>query len=154
MPGGLASKVGWEYFPVAFAGRLPYAMMIVGVLTLVATLRGSVAEAGLSAAAAGLGTAIAGPASGVLADRLGQRVVLLALAARQHPRRPPGWSLLGYAGAPLAALLRGEPRARRIHPAGGAVLEVAAGGRRRRGALRGDALAGRVARAELRVGDG
>ena len=102
--GALASKVGWEYFPVAFAGRLPYAMMIVGVLTLVATLRGSVAEAGLSAAAAGLGTAIAGPGSGVLADRLGQRVVLLALAAVSI-LASAGLVLLGYAGAPLAALL-------------------------------------------------
>ncbi len=42
----LATKVGWEYFPVAFVGRLPFAMMVVRVLTLVATLRGSVAEGG------------------------------------------------------------------------------------------------------------
>ena len=100
----MASKVGWEYFPVAFAGRLPYAMMIVGVLTLVATLRGSVAEAGLSAAAAGLGTAIAGPATGVIADRLGQRIVLLALAALSI-LASAGLVVLGYAGAPLTALL-------------------------------------------------
>ena len=89
---------------MAFAGRLPYAMMIVGVLTLVATLRGSVAEAGLSAAAAGLGTAITGPASGVLADRLGQRVVLLVLAAVSI-LAAAGLVLLGYAGAPLVSLL-------------------------------------------------
>lgn len=72
---------GWEYFPVAFAGRLPFAMMIVGLLTLVASVRGSVAEAGLVAAAAGIGTAGCGPGIGALADRIGQRRVLLMAAA-------------------------------------------------------------------------
>src|SRR5690606_33545145 len=60
---------GWDYYPVAFAGRLPFAMMIVGVLTIVATVRGSVAEAGLIAAVAGIGTAACGPGIGSLADR-------------------------------------------------------------------------------------
>jgi MFS family permease len=100
----LAAKVGWEYFPVAFIGRLPFAMMVVGVLTLVATLRGSVAEAGLAAAAAGVGTAIAGPATGVLADRTGQRAVLLVLAVLSI-LASSGLVLLAYAGAPLAAIL-------------------------------------------------
>jgi MFS family permease len=71
---------GWGYYPIAFAGRLPFAMMIVGVLTLVATVRGSVAEAGMVAAVAGLGTAACGPGIGSLADRLGQRRVLLAVS--------------------------------------------------------------------------
>ncbi|HEV7742295.1 MAG TPA: MFS transporter [Pseudolysinimonas sp.] len=56
-------------------------MMIVGVLTLVATARDSVGEAGLVAATAGLGTAACGPGIGALADRLGQRRVLLAASA-------------------------------------------------------------------------
>jgi MFS family permease len=71
---------GWSYFPIAFAGRLPFAMMIVGVLTLIATARGSVAEAGLVAAAAGIGTAVCGPGIGALADRAGQRVVLILVS--------------------------------------------------------------------------
>jgi MFS family permease len=72
-----ARLAGWEYFPIALVGRLPFAMMIVGILTLVATVRDSVAEAGLSAACAGIGTAVCGPIIGALADRLGQRPVLL-----------------------------------------------------------------------------
>jgi MFS family permease len=71
---------GWSYFPIAFAGRLPFAMMIVGVLTLTATARGSVAEAGLIAAAAGIGTASCGPGIGALADRAGQRPVLILVS--------------------------------------------------------------------------
>lgn len=72
---------GWGYYPIAFAGRLPFAMMIVGVLTLVATARGSVAEAGLVAAVAGIGTAACGPGVGSLADRFGQRRVLLVVSS-------------------------------------------------------------------------
>jgi len=72
-----ARLTGWGYFPVAFVGRLPFAMMIVGVLTLVASSRGSIAEAGLAAACTGIGTAVCGPAAGALADRLSQRAVLL-----------------------------------------------------------------------------
>jgi MFS family permease len=56
-------------------------MMIVGVLTVVASTRGSIAEAGLAAAAAGIGTAVCGPIVGSLADRLGQRAVLLGCSA-------------------------------------------------------------------------
>lgn len=52
-------------------------MMIVGVLSTVSVVRGSVADAGFAAAVAGIGTAIFGPVSGALADRVGQRVVLL-----------------------------------------------------------------------------
>lgn len=69
---------GWGYFPIAFIGRLPFAMMIVGILSVVATVTGSVAEAGLAAAAAGIGTACLGPVMGSLADRFSQRVVLIA----------------------------------------------------------------------------
>ncbi len=76
-----ARHTGVGYFPIAFIGRLPFAMMIVGVLTLVVSVRGSVAEAGLVAAAAGIGTAVCGPLAGSLADRIGQRAVLLASGA-------------------------------------------------------------------------
>jgi MFS family permease len=76
-----ARHTGIGYFPIAFIGRLPFAMMIVGVLTLVVSVRGSVAEAGLVAAAAGIGTAVCGPLAGSLADRMGQRAVLLVSGA-------------------------------------------------------------------------
>jgi len=74
----IAKLTGWGYFPIAFIGRLPFAMMIVGILSVVATVRGSVAEAGIAAAAAGIGTAALGPLMGSLADRWSQRTVLIA----------------------------------------------------------------------------
>ncbi|HEU4849155.1 MAG TPA: MFS transporter [Terrimesophilobacter sp.] len=75
-----AGLTGWGYFPVAFVGRLPFAMMIIGVLTMIATVRESVAEAGVAAACAGAGTAVLGPGIGWLADRFGERTVLLAVS--------------------------------------------------------------------------
>jgi len=76
-----AKLTGWWYFPIALIGRLPFAMMIVGILTIVTTIRGSVAEAGLAAASAGIGTALCGPFVGSLADRFSQRSVLLTCSA-------------------------------------------------------------------------
>ncbi|HTL40107.1 MAG TPA: MFS transporter [Pseudolysinimonas sp.] len=97
--GVFAGLTGWGYFPVAFAGRLPFAMMIVGLLTLIASVRGSVAEAGLVAAFAGVGTAACGPGIGSLADRVGQRRVLLIVS---------GVSVLAGGGL-LAAVAAGAP---------------------------------------------
>jgi MFS family permease len=68
---------GLSYFPLAFIARLPFAMMVVGVLTLVVAERGSVTLGGLNSAATGLGTALAGPLLGAAVDRWGQRRVLV-----------------------------------------------------------------------------
>ena len=73
----LIHHTGWAYYPVAFVARLPFAMMVVGVLTLVASATGSVALAGLTSAAVGIGVVTAGPVIGDLVDRRGQRAVLL-----------------------------------------------------------------------------
>jgi MFS family permease len=73
----LIQHTGWGYYPVAFLARLPFAMMVVGVLTLVASATGSVALAGLTSATVGIGVVIAGPLIGDLVDRHGQRPVLL-----------------------------------------------------------------------------
>ncbi|SFE52732.1 MFS transporter [Blastococcus tunisiensis] len=75
----LVRSAGFSYFPIAFVARLPFAMMVVGVLTLVVAERDSVALGGLNAAVAGIGTALAGPLLGAAADRLGQRRVLVPL---------------------------------------------------------------------------
>ncbi|MBR22946.1 MAG: MFS transporter [Microcella pacifica] len=77
----LLSATGRMYPPVAFTGRLPFAMMIVGILTFATLQLDSVALAGLLAACAGVGTAISGPWVGALADRNGQRAVLLIAGA-------------------------------------------------------------------------
>ncbi|WP_141012987.1 MFS transporter [Nocardioides sambongensis] len=78
---GYADRVieasGASYFPVALAARLPYAMMVVGVLTLVVAGRDSLALGGLVSAMVGIGTACCGPLAGAAADRFGQRPVLL-----------------------------------------------------------------------------
>jgi MFS family permease len=78
-------------------------MMIVGILTVVATGRGSVAEAGLAAAAAGIGTAVCGPIVGSLADRLGQRAVLLGCSAVSIGASAGFLALIG-GGGPIATL--------------------------------------------------
>ncbi|MEX0151840.1 MFS transporter [Microbacterium sp. LMI1-1-1.1] len=73
----LIHHTGAGYFPIAFVARLPFAMMTVGVLALVVAIRGSVALGGLTSAAVGLGVVLAGPVLGDLADRYGQRRVLV-----------------------------------------------------------------------------
>ena len=75
----LIVHTGPWYFPVAFLARLPFAMMVVGVLTLVVSATGSVALGGLTSAAVGIGTVIAGSIVGDAVDRLGQRRVLVPL---------------------------------------------------------------------------
>lgn len=77
---GLLRIAGIPYFVIAFVARLPFAMMVVGVLTVVVSARGSLSLGGLTSAAVGLGTACFGPLLGAAADRFGQRVVLLVLA--------------------------------------------------------------------------
>ncbi len=101
----LRQQTGVPYLALSFVGRLPFAMMIVGVLTFVTIELDSVALAGLLAACAGAGTAIAGPVSGGLADRVGQRPVIigLALAASVSTGVFVGLVLSGAPSAGLAA---------------------------------------------------
>ncbi|MBK0422601.1 MFS transporter [Leucobacter sp. CSA2] len=77
----LIQRTGFLYFPLALVSRLPYAMMVIGVLTLVVSARGSVELGGLNSAAVGLGVACFGPFIGAAADRYGQRPVLLIVGA-------------------------------------------------------------------------
>lgn len=73
----LFSAVGRSYFPIAFIARMPFAMIVVGVLTLVVAGRGSLSLGGINSAMVGLGTAVFGSFIGAAADRWGQRYVLL-----------------------------------------------------------------------------
>jgi len=77
----LVGAVGRSYFPIALMARMPYAMMVVGVLALVATARDSLALAGLNSALVGVGAATVGPFVGAAADRWGQRLTLLLCSA-------------------------------------------------------------------------
>ena len=76
----LLREAGVAYFIVAFVARLPFAMMVVGVLTVVVSARESLSLGGLTSAAVGIGTACFGPLLGAAADRFGQRSVLVMLA--------------------------------------------------------------------------
>ncbi|WP_394214050.1 MFS transporter [Brachybacterium vulturis] len=73
----LFRAAGPAYFPIAFIARFPFAMMVVGTLTLVVSARESIALGGLNAAVVGLGSALIGPLLGAAADRIGQRRVIL-----------------------------------------------------------------------------
>src|SRR5690606_345008 len=73
----LPQLAGRAFLPVAFLARLPFSMLTIGTLLLVTSTTSSVALGGLASAATALGTAVGGPTQGVLADRVGQRRVLL-----------------------------------------------------------------------------
>lgn len=73
----LIREAGASYFPIALVARLPFAMMVVGILTLVVSARGSLSLGGATSAMTGIGTALVGPLLGAAADRFGQRRVLL-----------------------------------------------------------------------------
>ena len=80
-PHRLVAATGRTFFPVALIARFPYAMMVIGVLTLVVSARGSMSLGGMTSAMVGLGVACFGPLIGAAADRWGQRPVLLAVGA-------------------------------------------------------------------------
>ncbi|MFJ1598452.1 MFS transporter [Streptomyces sp. NPDC088261] len=115
-------------------GRLPFAMLGIGVVTMVSQLTGRYGLAGALAATLAAAEAVAGPQIARLADRYGQRRVLrpatlvaatgiagLLVCAQ---RGAPEWTLFVFAGAGgcmpgvgamvrarWAAILRGSPRA-------------------------------------------
>lgn len=102
----LLQHVGLPYFVVAFVARLPFAMMVVGVLTLVVSVRGSLSLGGLNSAAVGLGTACFGPLLGAASDRFGQRRVLLVVGIGGGIVLA-GFAWLVYSPVPDAAMLAG-----------------------------------------------
>lgn len=76
----LPELAGRTFLPLGLFARLPLAMLTVGALTLVNAVSGSVAIGGFAAGAVGIGSAIGSPLLGYLADRVGQRPVLLISA--------------------------------------------------------------------------
>ena len=100
----LVREAGFAYFPIALIARLPFAMMVVGILTLVVSARGSLALGGLTSATTGLGTALVGPLLGAAADRFGQRRVLL-ISGTANSLLLLALAWLAFASVPDAALL-------------------------------------------------
>lgn len=76
----LAQLAGRGFIPLGLFARLPLAMLTVGTLTLVTSVSGSYATGGAAAGAVGIGSAVGAPVLGALADRRGQRAVLLVAA--------------------------------------------------------------------------
>jgi len=76
----LPELAGPGFLPLGLFARLPLAMLTVGTLTLVTAVSHSYAIGGMAAGAVGIGSALGAPVLGSLADRAGQRVVLLVAA--------------------------------------------------------------------------
>ncbi|MGW8356734.1 MFS transporter [Streptomyces wedmorensis] len=89
---------------VSFLGRLPTAMCQLGSLLLVAETSGSLATAGLTGGALAAGQTVAGPLVGRLADRHGQRGVVLA-ASLANAVAVTALVLAALAQAPTAGLM-------------------------------------------------
>lgn len=89
----LVRTVGPVYVVIAFLGRVPLAMSQMGTLLLVSDATGSYAVAGGAAGALAVANALGAPVFGSLADRTGQRPVVL------------GQSIAGGAGLVLLVLV-------------------------------------------------
>ncbi|MFF2344128.1 MFS transporter [Pseudarthrobacter sp. NPDC058119] len=76
----LPHLAGAGFLPLGLFARLPLAMLAMGTLTLVTSASGSFAAGGAAAGAVGIGSALGAPVLGSLADRKGQRPILLLAA--------------------------------------------------------------------------
>ncbi len=76
----LPRLAGASYIPLGLFARVPLAMLTIGVLTLVTQVSNSYAIGGFAAGCIGIGAAVGAPITGYLADRVGQKKVLLTAA--------------------------------------------------------------------------
>ncbi|MGW7306307.1 MFS transporter [Streptomyces sp. NPDC054835] len=100
-----------------FAARQPFAMLTIGIVLLVQHTTGSYGSAGAVAAVTGVSMALFAPQSGKLADRFGQRAVLVP-GVLVHTASVSLLVALALAGAPLWALFLAAV------PAGASVPQV------------------------------
>ncbi|WP_262848298.1 MFS transporter [Mumia quercus] len=118
----LFSLVGPGYVVVAFLGRLPLAMSQMGTLLLVSSTTGAYTTGGLAAGALAVANAVVSPVAGALADRVGQRPVVLvqsftggaglaALVVLAQAGAADGW-LIAVAALTGAAMPQVGPLAR------------------------------------------
>lgn len=89
----LRTKRAWTFLVPGFAARQPFAMLTISIVLLVRHTTGSYGVAGAAAAVTGVSMALFAPYSGRLADRHGQRAVLM-----------PGVVVHAAAGLTLTAL--------------------------------------------------
>lgn len=73
----LRTPGAWTFLLPGFLARQPFAMLTIGIVLLVESTTGSYGIAGAVSAATGVSMALFAPQSGKLADRFGQRAVLI-----------------------------------------------------------------------------
>ncbi|GCB48528.1 MFS transporter [Streptomyces sp. NL15-2K] len=100
----LRTRGAWTFLLPGFAARQPFAMLTVSIVLLVQHTTGSYGVAGAAAAVTGVSMALFAPYSGRLADRHGQRTVLIP-GVLVHALSVLTLTALALADAPLWALL-------------------------------------------------
>ncbi|AJT66515.1 MFS transporter [Streptomyces chattanoogensis] len=100
----LRTPGAWTFVLPGFLARQPFAMLTIGITLLVQSTTGSYGSAGAVTAATGVSMALFAPQSGKLADRFGQRAVLLP-GVLVHVAGVAALITLALAHAPLWALL-------------------------------------------------
>lgn len=99
----LRTPGAWTFLLPGFAARQPFAMLTIGIVLLVEHTSGSYGSAGAVAAVTGVSMALFAPQNGKLADRFGQRAVLVP-GVLLHAASVTALTVLALAGAPLWAL--------------------------------------------------
>ncbi|MGW2469537.1 MFS transporter [Streptomyces bauhiniae] len=99
----LRTKGAWTFLVPGFAARQPFAMLTISIVLLVRHTTGSYGAAGAAAAVTGVSMALFAPYSGRLADRYGQRAVLMP-GVVLHTAAGLTLTVLALAHAPLWAL--------------------------------------------------
>ncbi|MET9733173.1 MFS transporter [Streptomyces sp. NPDC006458] len=99
----LRTRGAWTFLLPGFAARQPFAMLTLSIVLLVQHTTGSYGAAGAAAAVTGVSMALFAPCTGRLADRYGQRAVLLP-GVLVHALSGLAFTALALAHAPLWAL--------------------------------------------------
>jgi MFS family permease len=99
----LRTRGAWTFLLPGFAARQPFAMLTISIVLLMQHTTGSYGAAGAVAAATGVSMALFAPYSGRLADRYGQRAVLIP-GVLAHTLSVLSLTALALSHAPLWAL--------------------------------------------------
>lgn len=107
----------WKFLLPGFMARQPFAMLAIGIVLLVEHTTGSYGTAGAVSATAGFSMAVLAPQSGRLADRFGQRAVLVP-GVFLHAVSVAALTAAAVGGAPAWALFAAAV------PAGGTTPQI------------------------------